>query len=211
MRKVFMCFLSLIIMCNLFGCAQPQPNGSEKGDTTKYSLTDIMVHQSVTMAQQIGLCAQSAYIQAMKSPATLISTAEVFTAAAENEPTECQIITTDDPKFGQQITHLMAYLVGSSHLGCSSILTHSTLLRLPQKLSETTVLYLRYSDSCHVAVVFVPGEDRTVSATAYPLFADVAEALLKEHFAEAEILRPTQIKTAEKNSIILRYFRAIFL
>lgn len=199
MQKPISLFLALALLCSLYACAAPSPTESNIQEEAPYTVTDILVFQAITMAQKIGLCAQDAYQRAMQTPAELISIAKTFAEAAKSEPAECQILTTDDPQFAQQITYLNGQLLSSSQIACCSLLAHSTLFRSPKTLSDTTVIYLRYSDACHVAVVFVPGENKTVSALAYPLFFETAEALLTEHFKDANTLNASQIKTAKQN------------
>lgn len=198
MKRIFACFFAFIILCSLFGCTQPQPTEPDDDQQTSYTLTDILVAQAAAMSQKIGLCTQPGYMQAIAANDEVASLAGVFTVAAEAEPSECRILTTDDPRFAQSITIISGQLLSYTHLACSNILSYDTLLHLPKTLSETTVVYLRYSDDCHFAVVFVPGENKIVSATVYPLFRETAEALLNEHFSDAQTLNAAQSQNARK-------------
>ena len=199
MQKPISLFLALALLCSLCACAAPSPTESKVQEEAPYTVTDILVFQAITMAQKIGLCAQPSYMRAIAANDEVASLAGVFTVAAEAEPSQCRILTTDDPRFAQNITIISGQLLSHTHLACSSILSYGTLFRSPKTVSDTTVIYLRYSDACHVAVVFVPGENKTVSALAYPLFFETAEALLTEHFKDANTLNASQIKTAKQN------------
>lgn len=201
MQKPISLFLALALLCSLCACAAPSPTEPESQQETPYTVTDILISQAITMAQQISLCAQPSYMRAIAANDEVASLAGVFTVAAEAEPSQCCILTTDDPRFSQNITIISGQLLSHTHLACSSILSYGTLLYLPKTLSETTVIYLRYSDDCHLAVVFVPGENKIVSATVYPLFREAAEALLNEHFADAKVLNATQIQNARKAGV----------
>lgn len=201
MKRIVACFLVSIMLCSLFGCTSPQPTASGDDQRVSYTLTDILVTQAAAMSQKIGLCAQPSYLRAIAANDEVASLADVFTVAAEAEPSQCRILTTDDPRFAQNITLISGQLLSYTHLACSSVLSYSTLLYFPKTLSETTVVYLRYSDDCHLAVIFVPGETKTVSATVYPLFREAAEALLNEHFAGAKTLNETQIQKARKAGV----------
>ena len=196
MKKLWICFLALLTVCNLFGCTPTPPDDV---DNERYTATDILVYQSITMAQQISACAQPAFVQHAIGVESVISITQTFTEATQSDPVECQIITTDDPLFAQNIILLSSQLLGMDHLACTSVLSNNMLMRFPKTLSETTVVYLRYSEECHFVITFVPGENKVVSAVAYPIFDAVAEALLQAYFSDASTLNASQIRNTQEN------------
>ncbi len=193
MKRGIAIVLSMLLAFSLWGCNSDNPGGEH---STKYSTTDVLVSQASALTRQMGICAQGPYLKAMQIPQVVIAEAGVFRQSIEGQPTDCRIIATQNKDFGAIIAQYTGTLCGSEKLACIGALCFSTTLQLPEKQEATTVVYLRYSDLCHYAVVFVPVGGKLVSATVYPVYTAVAQKLLEDYFTDTVLLSGDALRQA---------------
>ena len=186
MRKYVALFIAFALLLGLAGCSQE----------SSYSVDDLLILQAQVLSRQVGMSAEASYLTAISTPSQIISRAEIFLAAAQTEALSGKLLREVPENFQTTISQICATVSDANNLALSSILTKTEQLHFPQELAKPAAVYLRYSEDCHFVVLFTPVEDGTVALWAYPLFADTAERLLEQHFANAIDLTGEQIRSS---------------
>lgn len=205
MKRLLTIFLALAIMCSLFGCAKQQVDGPKRISTA----TAVMIDQACSLAQKVAMSAEPGYLQALEAPAEVISAADIFAEAVTKEPEQIKVLTTDRADFALEVNQLCNQANGMTGVACCGMLNVSTLLHMDNPPANTTAVYLRYSDKCHMVAIFTTKGTHTVSACVYPLFYETAEALLDAHFTDVQSMTQeemTQVKEKAKGvSVTAQY------
>ena len=197
MRKYLALFLACVLLLSLAGCSR-EPQVQEK--TPSYSVNDLLIFQAEALSRQVAMSAESSYLAALSTPSHLLSRADIFFAAAQAELLSGKLLREAPEDFQITVTQICATVSGTDALALCSILAKTDQMRFPKKLSKPAAVYLRYSEECHFVVLFTPSEDGTVVAWAYPLFANTAERMLEQLFADATDLTGDKIRSSCKKA-----------
>lgn len=191
MRKFIAMFLAFVLLLGLVGCAK---ESQEPPKSASFTLTDLLVFQADTLSRQMAMSAEESYMTALSSPPQVVSAAEVFTTAIEGTVDSGKLLSGAPADFETKILEICGQVTGSMELAACGMLTRSTVMHFPIPLEKSTAVYLRYSDACHFVVLFKPMNNGLVSLWAYPLFADAAEKVVEQFFAEATDLSSKAIR-----------------
>lgn len=194
MRRFTAILLVLVLAIGLFGCS----DSKEENKKTKYTVSDLLIYKAEEIARQIGMRSEEAYLSAMEFPAQVISVAGTFGQAATDEPAHAMVQTGVVNTLPQEITSICSQFAGSQKLAACGALAVSDHIFMARELEKSTAVYLRYSESCHFIVVFTPLGDNLASVWAYPLYAEVAEQVLRTYFTDPTKLDAKQIRAASR-------------
>ena len=194
MRKITAFFLVLVLVFGLFGCSSSK-NQNKKPD---YSVSDLLLFKAGEIAKQIGMRAEEGYMTALEMPADVASVVGVFEEAVTANPVNAKVQTGVTKTLSQDITQMCSHFAGVTKLAGCGALVFSDQIFMAAKLESPTAVYLRYSEECHFIVVFTPLGDNLASVWGYPLFAEVAEKVLKTYFSNSQELDAKQIQAAWK-------------
>ncbi len=197
MKKYVAFFLVFVLLLGLVGCTG---DAEEQQESPSYSATDLLLFQAVSLSQQVAMSAHPGYLTALSTPEQIIPRAEIFTQAIDAEAVSGKLLRDAPEDLQATATTICATVSGHNDLALCSTLTQTTQMRFPKKLTAPTAVDQRYSEECHFVVLFTPAEDGSVSLWAYPLFADTAEKLLEQHFANATDVTDEEIRTACKKA-----------
>lgn len=197
MRKYLALFLALVLLLSLAGCGR-EPQVQEENPS--YSVNDLLVFQAGALSRQVAMSAESRYLTALSTPSQLLSRAEIFFAAAQAEVLSGKLLREAPENFQVTVTQICASVSGPDDLALCSILAKTDQMHFPKKLSKPAAVYLCYSEECHFVVLFTPGEDGTVAVWAYPLFANTAERVLEQLFADATDLTGNKLRSSCKKA-----------
>lgn len=192
MRKFTAILLVLVLICGLFGCA-----GNSR-DQNDYSISDLLLFKAEEIVRRMGMRAEQEYMATMDFPAEVVSASEVFEQAATAKPVNAKLQTNVVKTLPRDITQMCAHFAGTTKLASCGALASNDQIFLAAKLENTTAVYLRYSEECHFIVVFSPLGDNLASVWSYPLYAEVAEKVLKTYFSSATELDAKQVQAACK-------------
>lgn len=196
MKRLISILLVLALCCSLAACASRDTKKSDEDEEeVEYTLEDVLIARAVEMARLTGLQAGTDYQAAMNMPEELIYVASVFTVSADSEPEEALISPVSDD-IATEVTRLHGYLLGDTHLAVTSTLNHSTIMKLPEALEETTAVFLNYGADCSILVVFTPLDGKITGVATHPLYPDVSDRILDEYFSDADTLDEDAIEEA---------------
>ena len=194
MRKFTAIFLVLVLVFGMFGCS----NGKNQNKKPDFSVSDLLLFKAGEIVRQIGMRAEKDYLTALDLPTDVASVVGVFEQAVTADPVNAKVQTGVLKSLPQDITQMCSHFAGANKLAGCSALVFSDQIFMAAKLEAPTAVYLRYSDECHFIVVFTPLGDNLASVWGYPLYAEVAEKVLKTYFSGAQELDAKQIQTACK-------------
>lgn len=194
MRKFTAIFLVLVLIFGMVGCS----GSKNQNQKPAYSVSDLLLFKAEEIARQIGMRAEKTYMTAMELPAEVVSVVGVFEQAATADPVSAKVQAGMLKTLHQDITQMCSNFAGVNKLAGCGALVFSDQIFMAAKLETPTAVYLRYSDTCHFIVVFTPLGDNLASVWGYPLYAEVAEKVLKTYFTDAQELDAKQIKAACK-------------
>lgn len=183
MRKLTAIILVFVLLFGLVGCKRKQSETTPQ--KSQYSLADILFYHADNMARQIGMSADPAYLKQLDYSEKLVAMASVFSSALKVKPEVGNLIAITDPAFEDKMLELCGKAGGAEKLACTSALTYTTHFYSEKPIKQTVAAYVRYDAKCHFVVVFRQLSNHMVSATAYPLFAESARAVLSKFFTNA--------------------------